>query len=180
MIVERTENPMWLSNAYLVADPERKTGVLIDGNDRPILYFPCLNPQAPLNAPRTNADALAFAHVSVGRADRVRDTGTLETSTAAQSFAGTPMYNGLDNATWIPTDVFRILMGDADGNGVFEGAEKPLVRGRYLLWTAGPDGIFGPREADGKFPATTDPNRAQKIAQLVQKGYDDVTNFQGE
>lgn len=33
MIVERTENPMWLSNAYLVADPETRTGVLIDGND---------------------------------------------------------------------------------------------------------------------------------------------------
>ncbi|HWC08180.1 MAG TPA: MBL fold metallo-hydrolase [Solirubrobacterales bacterium] len=33
MIVERTENPTWLSNAYLVADPERGTGVLIDGND---------------------------------------------------------------------------------------------------------------------------------------------------
>jgi glyoxylase-like metal-dependent hydrolase (beta-lactamase superfamily II) len=33
LIVERTENPMWLSNAYLVADPEGKTGVLIDGND---------------------------------------------------------------------------------------------------------------------------------------------------
>lgn len=33
MIVERTENPMWLSNAYLVADAETKSGVLIDGND---------------------------------------------------------------------------------------------------------------------------------------------------
>jgi hydroxyacylglutathione hydrolase len=33
LIVERTENPMWLSNAYLVADPETKTGILIDGND---------------------------------------------------------------------------------------------------------------------------------------------------
>jgi glyoxylase-like metal-dependent hydrolase (beta-lactamase superfamily II) len=33
LIVERTENPNWLSNAYLVADPERKAGVLIDGND---------------------------------------------------------------------------------------------------------------------------------------------------
>jgi len=33
LIVERTENPMWLSNAYLVADPETKTGVLIDGNE---------------------------------------------------------------------------------------------------------------------------------------------------
>ena len=33
MIVERTENPMWLSNAYLVVDPEAGAGVLIDGND---------------------------------------------------------------------------------------------------------------------------------------------------
>ena len=33
MIVERTENPAWLSNAYLVADPEAGSGVLIDGND---------------------------------------------------------------------------------------------------------------------------------------------------
>jgi glyoxylase-like metal-dependent hydrolase (beta-lactamase superfamily II) len=33
LIVERTENPQWLSNAYLVADPEAGTGVLIDGND---------------------------------------------------------------------------------------------------------------------------------------------------
>lgn len=33
MIVERTENPQWLSNAYLVADDSGGTGVLIDGND---------------------------------------------------------------------------------------------------------------------------------------------------
>jgi hydroxyacylglutathione hydrolase len=34
LIVERTENPQWLSNAYLVADEESGVGVLIDGNDR--------------------------------------------------------------------------------------------------------------------------------------------------
>jgi hydroxyacylglutathione hydrolase len=33
LIVERTENPMWLSNAYLVADGPGGKGVLIDGND---------------------------------------------------------------------------------------------------------------------------------------------------
>jgi hydroxyacylglutathione hydrolase len=33
VIVERTENPIWLSNAYLVANPETETGLLIDGND---------------------------------------------------------------------------------------------------------------------------------------------------
>jgi hydroxyacylglutathione hydrolase len=33
VIVERTENPQWLSNAYLVADPDSGKGILIDGND---------------------------------------------------------------------------------------------------------------------------------------------------
>jgi hydroxyacylglutathione hydrolase len=33
LIIERTENPMWLSNAYLLADEAAGKGVLIDGND---------------------------------------------------------------------------------------------------------------------------------------------------
>jgi glyoxylase-like metal-dependent hydrolase (beta-lactamase superfamily II) len=33
VIVERTENPTWLSNAYLVAEGPGGRGVLIDGND---------------------------------------------------------------------------------------------------------------------------------------------------
>jgi hydroxyacylglutathione hydrolase len=33
MLIERTENPQWLSNAYLVADEEGGKGVLIDGNE---------------------------------------------------------------------------------------------------------------------------------------------------
>jgi hydroxyacylglutathione hydrolase len=33
VIIERTENPQWLSNAYLIADPKSSMGVLIDGND---------------------------------------------------------------------------------------------------------------------------------------------------
>jgi glyoxylase-like metal-dependent hydrolase (beta-lactamase superfamily II) len=33
LIVDRTENPTWLSNAYLVADEPGGKGMLIDGND---------------------------------------------------------------------------------------------------------------------------------------------------
>jgi hydroxyacylglutathione hydrolase len=33
MILERTEHPQWLSNAYLVGDEPGGTGVFIDGND---------------------------------------------------------------------------------------------------------------------------------------------------
>src|SRR3990170_8628180 len=32
MIIERTEHPSWLSNAYLVADREGGHGVLVDSN----------------------------------------------------------------------------------------------------------------------------------------------------
>jgi hydroxyacylglutathione hydrolase len=54
VIVERTENPMWLSNAYLVADPERRTGVLIDGNDE---LGPLLE--------RAERDGIEISHVLV-------------------------------------------------------------------------------------------------------------------
>jgi glyoxylase-like metal-dependent hydrolase (beta-lactamase superfamily II) len=54
VIVERTENPAWLSNAYLVADPEGKTGVLIDGNDE----------LAPL-LERIERDEIGITHIFV-------------------------------------------------------------------------------------------------------------------
>ena len=54
MIVERTENPAWLSNAYLVADPATGTGVLIDGNDE----------LAPL-LERAERDGIEITHVLV-------------------------------------------------------------------------------------------------------------------
>ena len=52
MIVERTENPQWLSNAYLVADETSKKGVLIDGND---LLEPLLD--------RADRDGIEITHV---------------------------------------------------------------------------------------------------------------------
>jgi glyoxylase-like metal-dependent hydrolase (beta-lactamase superfamily II) len=54
LIVERTENPIWLSNAYLVADPEPGTGVLIDGNDE---LGPLLD--------RAERDGIEITHVLV-------------------------------------------------------------------------------------------------------------------
>jgi hydroxyacylglutathione hydrolase len=54
VIVERTENPMWLSNAYLVADEGGDTGVLIDGNDE----------LGPLLA-RVERDGIEITHVLV-------------------------------------------------------------------------------------------------------------------
>ncbi len=54
MIIERTENPQWLSNAYLVADEESGKGVLIDGNDD---LGPLLE--------RAEADGIEITHILV-------------------------------------------------------------------------------------------------------------------
>ncbi len=54
MIIERTENDQWLSNAYLVADAPGGKGVLIDGND---VLEPLLE--------RAAADEIEITHVLV-------------------------------------------------------------------------------------------------------------------
>jgi glyoxylase-like metal-dependent hydrolase (beta-lactamase superfamily II) len=54
LIIERTENDQWLSNAYLVADEPGGKGVLIDGND---VLEPLLE--------RAAADQIEITHVLV-------------------------------------------------------------------------------------------------------------------
>jgi hydroxyacylglutathione hydrolase len=54
LIIERTENDQWLSNAYLVADEPGGKGVLIDGND---VLEPLLE--------RAAADEIEITHVLV-------------------------------------------------------------------------------------------------------------------
>jgi type II secretory pathway pseudopilin PulG len=129
------------------------TTVLLDANGNPILYYPVLNPQAPINLPG------AF----------VMDTEP----TSAATNVSTPMYRGRDNAQWLSVENFRKALGDTTANagpgGAPDGAinagttttEKPSVRGKYILWSAGPDGAFGVNAPKDNKP-------------------DDVTNFELE
>ena len=166
---------------YQVGDPEKGNNfddraVLLAANDRPILYFPCLNPQASVQ--------LQYAYVSRGKQDsttllRPADASNGTTSEAGTDFVGTPMYRGTDNAYWLPARILRYALGDKNMNGLIDlpsaagGAETPAVRGKYILWTAGPDGIFGPRNPAGYFsPATP----ATLMADDLAKRFDDVTN----
>jgi glyoxylase-like metal-dependent hydrolase (beta-lactamase superfamily II) len=67
LIVERTENPQWLSNAYLAANPERGKGVLIDGND---VLGPLLE--------RAERDGIEVTHVLVTHAHHDHVAGLAE------------------------------------------------------------------------------------------------------
>jgi len=34
-------------------------------------------------------------------------------------------------------------MGDTNGDGILQASETPAATGPYLLWSPGPDGIYG-------------------------------------
>lgn len=99
MIVERTENPMWLSNAYLVADPERKTGVLIDGNDE---LGPLLE--------RARRDGIEITHVLVTHPHGDHVAGLAE---AVEKLGNPPVVAHEATAAEIDLDVATTL-GDGD------------------------------------------------------------------
>jgi len=106
VIVERTENPMWLSNAYLVADPERKTGVLIDGNDdlRPLLE-------------RAERDGIEITHVLVTHPHPDHVAGLAE---ARAQLGNPPLVAHAATAAELDEEV-EIILGDGDSldaNGI--------------------------------------------------------------
>ncbi|HET7121104.1 MAG TPA: MBL fold metallo-hydrolase [Solirubrobacterales bacterium] len=99
MIVERTENPMWLSNAYLVADPESKTGVLIDGNDD---LGPLLE--------RIERDGIEITHVLVTHPHADHVAGLAE---ARERLGNPPLVAHEATAAELDEEV-AVTMGDGD------------------------------------------------------------------
>jgi glyoxylase-like metal-dependent hydrolase (beta-lactamase superfamily II) len=106
VIIERTENPNWLSNAYLVADPERKTGVLIDGNDE---LGPLLE--------RAERDGIGITHVLVTHPHGDHVAGLAE---ARAQLGNPPLVAHEATAAELPDEV-EVILGDGgtlDANGI--------------------------------------------------------------
>ncbi|HEX3736699.1 MAG TPA: MBL fold metallo-hydrolase [Solirubrobacterales bacterium] len=106
MIVERTENPMWLSNAYLVADRERGTGILIDGNDE-------LDPLVE----RAERDGIEISHwlITHPHSDHVAGIGE-----ARERLGGPPLVAHEATAAELDEEV-AVIIGDGDrldANGI--------------------------------------------------------------
>src|SRR3954468_19088257 len=97
---------MWLSNAYLVADPERKTGVLIDGNDD---LGPLLE--------RAERDGIEITHVLVTHPHADHVAGLAE----ARARLGNPPLVPPGAAPAELDDEVEIVLGDGetlDANGI--------------------------------------------------------------
>ncbi|HVT88234.1 MAG TPA: type II secretion system protein [Tepidisphaeraceae bacterium] len=72
----------------------------------------------------------------------------------------------------------RVMVGDTNFDGYIEQSVDTAINKPFLLWSAGPDGVFGPLDlniAANSAPATNDDIIA--VRRAVPK-CDDVTNFQ--
>ncbi len=97
MIVERTENPQWLSNAYLVADQAGGTGVLIDGNDD---VGPLLE--------RAEREGIEITHILVTHPHADHVAGLAE---AQQKLGGVPMVAHAEAAAEMTDEVAQTIAG---------------------------------------------------------------------
>ncbi|HEX3609546.1 MAG TPA: MBL fold metallo-hydrolase [Solirubrobacterales bacterium] len=97
MIIERTENPQWLSNAYLVADEAGGSGVLIDGNDD---LGPLLE--------RAERDGIEITHILITHPHGDHVAGLAE---AQRLLGGVPMVAHAEAAAEIETEVTETIGG---------------------------------------------------------------------
>ena len=99
MIIERTENPQWLSNAYLVAEGPGGSGVLVDGNG---VAGPLLE--------RIERDGIEITHVLVTHPHLDHVAGLAEART---KLGGPPLVAHPDAAAELDEEVAQTL-GDGE------------------------------------------------------------------
>jgi hydroxyacylglutathione hydrolase len=104
MIVERTENPQWLSNAYLVINEAGSNGVLIDGND---LLEPLLE--------RAERDGIEITHILVTHPHPDHVAGL---AAARERLGGPPLVAHAETAAELDEEVAQTL---ADGEKLSAG-----------------------------------------------------------
>ena len=94
---------------------------LLDSNNNGILYYPATGKK--LGGTGTT---------------QVRYVSNPSQPNAARGF----VYNSADNSALSLGDMRR-LMGDTDSNGTIDAGETAATSEPYILWSAGPDGVFG-------------------------------------
>jgi glyoxylase-like metal-dependent hydrolase (beta-lactamase superfamily II) len=155
LIVERTENPVWLSNAYLVADPERRTGVLIDGNDE-------LDPLLE----RAEREGIEITHVLVTHPHGDHIAGLPE---ARAKLGNPPLVAHAATAAELDDEV-EVILGDGDlldagGIGI-EAIFTPGHAGGHLAYLVDGEHLF---TADVLFKGTVGGTMAPGAS-----GFDDL------
>lgn len=146
---------------------------ILDGNDNPILYFPARPAKPNIHLPGGYLPPIATAATPPATYD-----GSLYDTFDNWAAFKHPADANNEPAQWR----MHAMLGDRImGTTAQEGAivtsstlgnEAAAYEGPYILWAAGPDGLFGPAEiTEGGTAQTAEQNRK------AVDNCDDVTNF---
>lgn len=114
--------------------------VLADGLGNPILYWP--------SYPQFKGNGNASGSWAVGSTPTGGTFGLFNYQDNQQLLpytGGTTNQLILTSPNFLTQKVFATRLGSSDGSGKLNGTTDVAISAPYLLWTAGPDGFFGPR-----------------------------------
>jgi prepilin-type N-terminal cleavage/methylation domain-containing protein len=122
--------------------------VLADRNNSPILYFPATRGAIPGSVPNGFVKDIYVAPKPPQPATGAANPAVFIFDDNA-NFLRPPRHPG-ENPYFNPADLTRggwqimsYRLGDTNYNGIIDNGEVPITTGPYLLWSAGPDRIFG-------------------------------------
>jgi hypothetical protein len=141
------------------ANPDPGYLALLDRYGKPILYYPALG--------KPNI------HLAGGFIEEYPDASPKHS--LLNSGDNLAAFKPIPPDTDVAVKRFRIFMGDSNGNGFIDGNEEAAYVGPFILWSAGPDEIFGATKSmfdDPPSGAGGDVLDARDVAKC-----DDITNF---
>jgi prepilin-type N-terminal cleavage/methylation domain-containing protein len=142
-----TYGPYLNADSFRISSTDDTTAEILDRNDRPIHYCPS-NPGANVYIPN----------------------GYVADTYGYSSSGPKPMYDHGYFEYCLDLKTLQGMLGDNNLTGGIEPGETPASTAPYLLWCAGPNGIFGP-----------DPDRIvlkpDGTTDFARSPSDDVTNF---
>jgi prepilin-type N-terminal cleavage/methylation domain-containing protein len=153
VFVGRPNPPYLAADRFKIGDPagggEILRYVILDHYEKPILYMPA-SPTKP------NVRVAGNSYVARSETSRYDANDDFE----AFREPGEPDGIVLNKIRW--------MLGDLNANGYIDGAEIPVEQ-PFLLWSAGPDDVYGPKAEDREDTGVLDVRDVEKC--------DDVTNF---
>jgi type II secretory pathway pseudopilin PulG len=146
---------------YIQPDKVRLHGLaIVDKKDNPILYFPATAGHPNIHVVGGGGTSSGYLSLSGASMYNLGDGENFFREQGEPDISNPPTMN------YNSVHAMMSLLGDTNFDGAIGPGETAAATGSYILWAAGPDGIYGPVRS---------PNADATQEQL--DSCDDVTNF---
>ena len=168
----RVYGPYLPVDRFKLGDPNDPTSTtaapgrlaILDRYNKPYLYFPASPAKPNINVAGSPGSTPGYVHTDPAVNGGNSEFSLYDADDNLNAFARTPNEPAAIQR-------LRLMLGDRNNNGIIEPSlgETAATTEKFLLWSAGPDELFGPEQTMAEPKDTLDYRDAERC--------DDVTNF---